>query len=313
MDCSTGEFTFPFNSDYCPTKNADVGAAEQVRADVSARAAGASPGLVNSLISRRRGCSSSLVVYPLDAKERHTLPGIKRRGGGMRQAVQGFSEDSRRRMLFTFRNVVGLRVLVTLTYPGQFSTDGREVKRHWDNMRRWLVRRGVSGAWFMEFQARGAPHFHCFLTGEVRKEEVAAAWFRIVGSGDDRHLRAGTRIEALRELHAPGAYAAKYLKKQEQKEVPEGFSDVGRFWGLFGGLSVQPVAEVNSQERIDTSTGEVVSGGAVQAARVMRGLVNAKRRAAGRPKFKDSGRQGFTGYNCGPAMAQYLSRVNPDV
>jgi hypothetical protein len=224
----------------------------------------------------------------------------------MRQAIAGFSEDSKRRMLFTFRNVVGLRVLVTLTYPGQFSTDGREVKQDWANMRRWLSRRGVAGAWFMEFQARGAPHFHVFLTAEVPKEEVAAAWYRIVDSGDERHLRAGTRIEALRELHAAGAYAAKYLKKQEQKEVPEGFSDVGRFWGLFGGLAVQVVAEVNSQERIDTSTGEVVSGGAVQGARVMRGLVNARRRAAGRPKFKDGGRQGFTGYGCGPAMLRYV-------
>jgi hypothetical protein len=108
--------------------------------------------------------------------------------------------------------------------------------------------------------------------------------------------------------HAAGAYAAKYLKKQEQKEVPEGFSDVGRFWGLFGGLSVQVVAEVNSQERLDHSTGEVVSGGAVEAARVMRRLINVRRRAAGRRRFRDSGRQGFTGWGCGPAMLRYLER-----
>ncbi len=316
MDCSTGEFTFPFNSDYCRTKIACGEGAEQVRADVSARAAGASPGFISSRISRQKCCSSSLVVYALDAKEKHLQRGIKRRGGGMRQAVQGFSEDSRRRMLFTFRNVVGLRVLLTLTYPGKqelVPTDGKVVKAHWDAMRRWLVHHGVRGAWCLEFQIRGAVHFHVFLTGEIPMEKVAKAWNRIAGQNDPDHLKAGTRIEALREVHAAGAYAAKYLKKQEQKEVPEGFSDVGRFWGLFGGLSVQPVAEVNSQERIDTSTGEVVSGGAVQAARVMRGLVNAKRRAAGRPKFKDSGRQGFTGYNCGPAMAEYLDRVKNNV
>ncbi len=317
MDCTVGFKGFAGSetpvSEGLAGSETQGGAAERMGAASAVTAAGVSPGLVYSRISRRRVCSSSLVVYPLDAKERHFQQGIKRRGGGMRQAVQGFSEDSKRRMLFTFRNVVGLRVLVTLTYPGQFSTDGREVKRHWDNMRRWLARRGVAGAWFMEFQARGAPHFHCFLTGEVPKQEVAAAWFRIVGSGDERHLRAGTRIEALRELHAAGAYAAKYLKKQEQKEVPEGFSDVGRFWGLFGGLSVEPVAQVNSEERIDTSTGEVLPGLAVPAARVMRGLVNARRRAAGRPKFKDSGRQGFTGYGCGPAMAQYLICNNPEV
>jgi hypothetical protein len=226
----------------------------------------------------------------------------------MRQAVQGFSEDSKRRMLFTFRNVVGLRVLLTLTYPGQFSTDGREVKQDWDNMRRWLSRRGLAGGWFMEFQQRGAPHFHVFLTGEVRKEEVAGAWYRIVDSGDERHLRAGTRVEALREIHAAGAYAAKYLKKQEQKEVPEEFSNVGRFWGLFGGLSVEPVAIVSSDERLDTETGEIVPGRAVQAARVMRRWVNSKRRAAGRRRFRDSGRQGFTAWGGGPAMARYLGR-----
>jgi hypothetical protein len=99
------------------------------------------------------------------------------------------------------------------------------------------------------------------------------------------------------------------LKKQEQKEVPDGFSDVGRFWGLFGGLSVEPVAQVDNQERLDAATGEVLPGLAVPAARVMRGLVNARRRAAGRPKFRDSGRQGFTGYGCGPAMVRYLERV----
>jgi NADH:ubiquinone oxidoreductase subunit len=245
----------------------------------------------------------------LDAKEKHSQKGIKRRGGGMRQAVQGFSEDSRRRMLFTFRNVVGLRVLLTLTYPGKpelVPTDGKVVKAHWDAMRRWLVHHGVRGAWCLEFQWRGAVHFHVYLTGEVPKEMVAKAWNRIAGQNDPDHLKAGIRIEALREVHAAGAYAAKYLKKQEQKEVPEQFSNVGRFWGLFGGLSVQPLAEVNSEERIDTATGEVVSGGAVQAARVMRRLVNVRRRAAGRRRFRDSGRQGFTGYGCGPAMLRYL-------
>jgi hypothetical protein len=230
----------------------------------------------------------------------------------MRQAVQGFSEDSRRRMLFTFRNVVGLKVFLHLTYPGKAElvpTDGREVKRHWDNMRRWLVDQGVQGAWFMEFQERGAPHFHICLTGRVPKEKVSKAWNRIAGQNDPDHLRVGTKIEMMEKPHAAGAYAAKYLKKQEQKEVPEGFSDVGRFWGLFGGLAVEALAQVNSQERIDTSTGEVLPGLAVPAARVMRGLVNARRRAAGRPRFKDSGRQGFTGYGCGPAMIRYLERV----
>jgi hypothetical protein len=152
-----------------------------------------------------------------------------------------------------------------------------------------------------------------FLTGEVPKEKVAKAWNRIAGQNDPDHLKAGTRIEALREVHAAGAYAAKYLKKQEQKDVPDGFSDVGRFWGLFGGLSVEPLAQVNSQEQINTSTGELVTGGAVQAARVMRRWVNSRRRAAGRRRFRDSGRQGFTAWGGGPAMLRYLERSDAGI
>ena len=166
----------------------------------------------------------------------------------------------------------------------------------------------------MEFQRRGAPHLHVFLTGPVPKEKVAAAWNRIAGQGDADHLKAGTRIEAMREKHLAAAYAAKYASKAEQKDVPEEFQNVGRFWGLFGGLRVEPVGQVQTvqQLEIDADSGEIVEGSytkeALQAARVMRGLVNARRRAAGLPRFKDSGRCGFTGYGCGPAMARYLEK-----
>jgi hypothetical protein len=309
MDCSTGELSFPFNSDFCQTKIGQVGPSERMGAASAVTAAGGSAGLVISRISRQSGLSSVLTVYPVDAKERHPQRGVKRRGGGMRQAVTLLSESSKRRMVFTFRNVVGLEVFLHLTYPGKpelVPTDGREVKRHWDNMRRWLVRQGVAGGWFMEFQRRGAPHLHVFLTGPIPKEKVAAAWNRIAGQDDPDNLMAGIRIESMREKHMAAVYAAKYASKSEQKDVPEAFQNVGRFWGLFGGLSVEPVAEVNSQERLDTETGEIVAGGAVQAARVMRRLVNARRRAAGRRRFRDSGRQGFTGYGCGPAMLRYV-------
>ena len=296
----------------CTAGCVPVGTGERMDAASAVAAAGVSPGLVISRISRQSGCSSVLTVYPVDAKERHPQPGVERRGGGMRQAVTVLSESSKRRMVFTFRNVVGLEVFLHLTYPGKpelVPTDGREVKRHWDNMRRWLVRQGVAGGWFMEFQRRGAPHLHIFLTGPIPKEKVAAAWNRIAGQDDPDNLMAGIRIESMREKHMPAAYAAKYASKSEQKDVPEAFQNVGRFWGLFGGLSVEPVVQVDNQERLDAATGEVLPGLAVPAARVMRGLVNARRRAAGRPKFRDSGRQGFTGYGCGPAMARYLERV----
>jgi hypothetical protein len=219
-------------------------------------------------------------------------------------------------MLHTFRNSEPLTVLLTLTYPGDFPTDGRRVKRHWHNFRTWLVRGGKErpsrkGAWFLEFQGRGAPHFHIFLDGPVDKKEVARKWYDLVASGDERHLRAGTRIETLREGHAAAAYASKYASKAEQKEVPDGFSEVGRFWGTFGDLDVGPLLELATAEQLalDPVTGEVQPDRVVQAVRVCRGAYNARRRSRGRPKMVDNGRAGFTAYDVGGVLREYLERV----
>jgi hypothetical protein len=215
-------------------------------------------------------------------------------------AINMLSTAAKRRMMFTFRNCEDLKVMLTLTYPREFPMDGRLVKRHWHNMRTWLVREGIKGCWFLEFQKRGAPHFHVFLNGRVDKMRVAQRWYEIVGSEDLNHRLAGTRIELLREQHAASAYAAKYASKIEQKEPPEGFTDVGRFWGTFGDLDVSPleVLEYCSEERfVDVSTGQVVPNPGVQAARFARRLMSVRRKARGLPPFRDNGRTGFTFYD----------------
>jgi hypothetical protein len=212
-------------------------------------------------------------------------------------------------MMFTFRNCEELTVMLTLTYPGAFPMDGRLVKRHWHNMRTWLVREGIKGAWFLEFQKRGAPHFHVFLSNRVHKGKVAQRWYEIVASQDLRHLLAGTRIELLREKHAASAYAAKYASKVEQKEPPEGFTDVGRFWGTFGGLDVSPleVYDYMPQERfVEVSTGQIVASPAVQAARFSRRLMNVRRKARGLPPFRDNGRTTFTFYDGSEPVRRFI-------
>jgi hypothetical protein len=145
--------------------------------------------------------------------------------------------------------------------------------------------------WFLEFQKRGAPHFWLFLTGSVPKAELSAAWYRIVASGDERHLRAGTRIGFIRKPYALAAYAAKYAAKWEQKEVPADYRDVGRFWSRFGGIKV---------------VGQVIARGTVRevapVVRLVRGLYVASRKRwhlmAGRGRkvlkgFRDNGRFSF--------------------
>lgn len=254
--------------------------------------------------------TSTATVFVRDVviKRSTNTTGGMPRSRGDRRAISHLSDSAKRNLKHTFRNVVGLEVMFTLTYPNEFPMDGETVKKHWAAIRRWFTRKGRKGCWFLEFQSRGAAHFHGFLDGEVPYGELALAWYQIVGSGDSKHLSAGTRIEHLREKHAAALYAVKYAAKADQKEPPEGFKNVGRFWGTFGGLKPEPVAvsECTSPVVVEASTGEIRTSETVLLTRVARGLLNAKRRGLGLPKFRDQGVAGFRVYDSGPALKEYL-------
>ena len=165
--------------------------------------------------------------------------------GSVRSTVTGFSPRSGVRMRRYLRECLPeYREMVTLTYPGFFETNGKAVKEHLrrflQELRREYIRQHSddgrhSSFWFLEFQSRGAPHFHIFTTWSPNKEWVASTWYRIVNSEDIRHLHAGTRVEFLKQGRAGTiSYASKYAAKAEQKEVPENYKNVGRFWGVYG-------------------------------------------------------------------------------
>jgi hypothetical protein len=150
-------------------------------------------------------------------------------------------------------------LLVTLTYPGQegreyIPRDGRITHRQRGRfLERWERRfGGCRCVWKLEFQARAgdwpndwercAPHWTLWMDTprEVRlldvREWVSRSWWEIVGSKAQAHLHAGTRVEPWRGPLV--AYALKYMRKERDKEyqhrVPEGYVNVGRWWGLVG-------------------------------------------------------------------------------
>lgn len=180
--------------------------------------------------------------------------GIQQKGGGVRGAIKGWSKQSRSRCERHIRNVSdgSIKSFLTLTYPKSFTSDGKRVKRDLTTMIKRLKRMGVnSGIWFLEFQKRGAPHLHCFIgqwpVGGVRA--VSVAWHKIVGTDDPKHLdwhlgKLSGRpcLELMKNPHAASYYACKYAVKSEQKDVPELFLNVGRFWGYWGDL--KPVFSV---------------------------------------------------------------------
>lgn len=190
---------------------------------------------------RRFGVSTAATVVQLET----TWDGQSPWAGGRRGRVDGFSDKSRRNLL---RTMCALTFMddepweITLTWPGEFPLDGRRVKRDLAAFWRRLERRygRLQAVWKLEFQGRGAPHFHLAVSRPVAslsevRAFVSAAWFEVVGSGDLRHLGAGTQVIKLE--YSPAAYFAGYLggtrtAKEYQHRVPEGFESVGRFWGL---------------------------------------------------------------------------------
>ena len=161
-----------------------------------------------------------------------------------RSSIVGFSKGSGARMGRYLRECTAKYAYMhTLTYPADYPHDGRVVKEHLrqylQSISRLAASNGrkseVSHFWFLEFQKRGAPHFHIFTTEFVSYEWCRDLWFNIVRSGDIRHFRACIRVEKLiKGKKGMISYARKYAMKQYQKDVPPEFMNVGRFWGIHG-------------------------------------------------------------------------------
>jgi len=164
----------------------------------------------------------------------------------VRGVITGFSTGAGVRMRSYLRSCLAdYTVMLTLTYPFSYPSNGRETKEHLRRFLQELKRaasreKGIaieshSSFWFLEFQQRGAPHYHIFTTWAPDKDWVARRWYEIVNSEDIRHLHAGTRTEYLRQARAGTiSYASKYAAKLEQKVCPENYENVGRWWGVHG-------------------------------------------------------------------------------
>ena len=159
----------------------------------------------------------------------------KGKRSGSRAAITELTKTSSNKMKFTLRNsLCPFEGFVTLTYPRRYPRDGRTCKKHLNQFLNHLRKDypGIKYFWFMEFQERGAPHFHVFMSCLVPgKTYTSPLWYRIVNSKDSAHLKAGTNVVRLRRSEDVVKYATSYAKKATQKMTPDDFSRVGRFWG----------------------------------------------------------------------------------
>ena len=181
--------------------------------------------------------------------------------------------------------------MLTLTYPGDWLTvapDGKAAKRHLQALRKrfckaWGV--DLHAVWKLEFQGRGAPHFHLLMVpphGRARvpgkrarraawvgaglpfRMWVSVVWADIVGHPDPEERRnhelAGTGVDFAEGLRAsdPKRVAVYFTKhgsfrdKEYQNRVPEQWQapgkGPGRFWGYWGLKRVTVGVEVTPEQ-----------------------------------------------------------------
>jgi hypothetical protein len=164
-----------------------------------------------------------------------------------RAEITCFSSQSRQRLRLALARVDqgkgGKAVFCTLTYPNLFPLDAATFKRHLDIFGKRFLRAYPNAGffWKLEFQKRGAPHFHPMIFGLHLQEKtralsrfrewLAETWFEVVNSGDSKHLAAGTSAEVMRSSVAILRYCAGYVSKSDQTLVGV---KVGRYWGIVG-------------------------------------------------------------------------------
>jgi len=207
-----------------------------------------------------------------------------------RGKVSEWSAKSRLRLKYRLaglqRRSLSGSAFMTLTYPGEFPspTEHATYKRHLRHFYTLMIQRwpSCSGVWKLEFQQRGAAHYHILAFGLSHVPElelrdwILATWFRVVGSGIEAHSKAGTRLDIVRTVVGAMGYMAKYIAKDDQTR-PGDFT--GRYWGSFNEKNL-PTAEQETLELVGSKRVAMVR-------RWMRRLISKRVNEARRKKAEN--------------------------
>lgn len=188
----------------------------------------------------------------------------------VRGIIRGWSPRSKRRLWLRMASIPWPEVayiFLTLTYPDDFPHDPEVWKRHLHEFEKaWERRFGPTRAvWVLEFQRRGAPHFHMVLVAPeahlpIVRRWYAMTWHRIVtgcrgnhesaaelGAGCvpwhyERHM-ADEHCKAASGAREAISYVMREIGKESQKTLPAFLGEqkdgtpargAGRWWGVWG-------------------------------------------------------------------------------
>lgn len=233
---------------------------------------------MQSILYRERGETTyQLEVSPhsLIIKKKVFLPPIRKSQIPTRDAIVEYSMKSRKRFFEKLLTIdweaIPTETIkeITLTYPAIYPKDGEVLKSHLHAYSKRVKRfcrdfGGVSFIWKMEFQKRGAPHYHLIIVTareipiEVLRKWALESWSDLVSkwikkqedyteeemeNAIELHKKAGIEADGVRKskqglisylvwyIHK-GSYKGK--AKEYQHEVPKEYQNVGRWWGIYG-------------------------------------------------------------------------------
>lgn len=169
-----------------------------------------------------------------------------------RQIIKGISQRSRNRLIrfLSTINRPDPGWFVTLTYR-HWIDDFQLWKRHLNRFLTALRWRYASstGVWRLEFQSRGAPHFHLLLW--LGREESRLAlhswardrWLATIEDSSAASRKHAVTAEEIRDFRNCGFYLSLYQTKdkQDRKDIP-----TGREWGKIQPklLCTEPIRQI---------------------------------------------------------------------
>lgn len=115
-------------------------------------------------------------------------------------------------------------LFVTLTYHNRWPSDQAGIQRHLARFLAAFRRKYPHGhyCWRIEFQRRGAPHFHLITWRDAGAGDYDRAkfsrwavetWQRAAGEKSDAHRRHGVDVRAVESHRAAVSYVSKYVAK----------------------------------------------------------------------------------------------------
>jgi hypothetical protein len=193
-----------------------------------------------------------------------SIPGDKNQsGGGKRGDIQAFSKEARYRLFRLLHQLEFKRVtFVTLTYPADFPTIGKLHKAHLKEFRRRFEKEygKIRAVWRLEFQDRGAPHYHIMYLDcpFVPVKWMCAVWHSVIRSDNQAHLKNGVDLKLITENSEQkliASYVGKYISKIDERTIKSDDTRPGRFYGKWN-----IKAEVPYQVEITAQRARLLSG-----------------------------------------------------